>query len=95
LIVEALTKFVKVQEELLQEVIRKHGLRSLRPFFERIRRALVEQEVAINTFALKLIRLIPSEKGPADEQFASLLVTLRAAITTYSPIPQASQVAQY
>jgi len=95
LILEALTKFVQVQEELLQEVIRKHGLRTLVPFFERIRLALVHQEAAIYTFASKLIHLIPSQKEAADEQFASLLVTLRAAITTYSPTPQASQVAQY
>ncbi|KAH9546815.1 hypothetical protein CY35_11G000600 [Sphagnum magellanicum] len=95
LIVEALTKFVHVHEELLQEVIRKHGLRTLVPFFERIRLAVVHQEAAIDTFASKLIHLIPSQKEAADEQFASLLVTLRAAITTYSPTPQASQVAQY
>jgi hypothetical protein len=95
LIVEALTKFVQVYKELLREVIRKHELRTLVPFFERIRLALVEQEAAINTFASKLIRLIPSQKEAADEQFASLLVTLRAAITTYSPTPQGSQVAQY
>jgi hypothetical protein len=49
LIVEALTKFVHVHEELLQEVIRKHGLRTLVPFFERIRLAVVHQEAAIDT----------------------------------------------
>jgi hypothetical protein len=95
LVVQALTTFVQVHQALLQVIIGKHGLLTLVPFFEPIRLALVSLEAAIDTLAFDLIALIPTQQPAANAQFASLSVTLTTAITTYSPILQASRVAQY
>jgi hypothetical protein len=95
LVVQALTTFVQVHQALLQVIIGKHGLLTLVPFFEPIRLALVNLELAIDTFAFDLIGLIPTQKPAASAQFASLSVTLATAITTSTPTLQASQVAQY
>jgi Leucine-rich repeat (LRR) protein len=95
LVVQALTTFVQVHQALLQVIIGKHGLLTLAPFFEPIRLALVDLEAAIDTLAFDLIDLIPTRKPAANAQFASLSVTLTNAITTYSPILQASRIAQY
>jgi hypothetical protein len=95
LVVQALTTFVQVHQALLQVIIGKHGLLTLVPFFEPIRLALVSLEAAIDTLAFDLIALIPTQQPAANAQFASLSVTLTTAITTYSPIFQASRVAQY
>jgi hypothetical protein len=95
LVVQALTTFVQVHQALLQVIIGKHGLLTLVPFFEPIRLALVNLEAAIDTLAFDLIGLIPTQQPAANAQFASLSVTLTTAITTYSPILQASRVAQY
>jgi hypothetical protein len=95
LVVQALTTFVQVHQALLQVIIGKHGLLTLVPFFEPIRLALVDLEAVIDTLAFDLIALIPTQKPAANAQFASLSVTLTTAITTYSPILQASRVAQY
>jgi hypothetical protein len=84
LVVQALTTFVQVHQALLQVIIGKHGLLTLAPFFEPIRLALVDLEAAIDTLAFDLIDLIPTQKPAANAQFASLSVTLTAAITTYS-----------
>jgi hypothetical protein len=91
LVVQALTTFVQVHQALLQVIIGKHGLLTLFPFF---RLALVDLEAAIDTLAFDLIDLIPTQKPAANAQFASLSVTLTAAITTYSQ-PTLASVAQY
>jgi hypothetical protein len=85
---------VQVHQALLQVIIGKHGLLTLVPFFEPIRLALVNLEAGIDTLAFDLIDLIPTQKPAANAQFASLSVTLTAAITTYSQ-PTLASVAQY
>jgi hypothetical protein len=84
LVVQALTTFVQVHQALLQVIIGKHGLLTLDPYFLPIRVSLVNLEAAIDNFVFELIILIPTQKPAANAQFASLSVTLTAAITTYS-----------
>jgi hypothetical protein len=84
-VVSALTTFVKVHQELLSVVIGKHGLLTLFLFSEPIRQALVSLEGTVDTFAFVLIAVIPTQQPAANQQFSSLDVTVRLAITTYSP----------
>jgi hypothetical protein len=48
LVVDALVVFVNVHKALLNVVIGKHGLLTLVPFFEPIRRALVSLEIIVD-----------------------------------------------
>lgn len=84
LVVKTLTTFVQVHQALLNVVIGKHGLLTLIPFFEPIRLALVQLEVVVDTFAFNLINLIPTQQPAASQQVASLDVTIRDAVNTYS-----------
>ena len=83
LVVESLTTFVQVHQALLNVVIGKHGLLTLVPFFEPIRISLVSLEAVVDTFAYKLIAMIPTQKPAATKQFDSLGVTVQLAINTY------------
>ncbi|KAG0558427.1 hypothetical protein KC19_10G027400 [Ceratodon purpureus] len=83
LVVESLTTFVQVHQALLNVVIGKHGLLTLAPFFEPIRISLVSLEAVVDTFAFKLIAMIPTQKPAADDQFGKLSVTVSKAIDTY------------
>jgi hypothetical protein len=83
-VVKTLTTFVQVHQALLNTVIGKHGLLTLIPFFEPIRLALVQLELVVDTFAFNLINLIPTQQPAASLQVASLDVTIRDAVNTYS-----------
>ncbi|BFI12277.1 hypothetical protein MPTK1_4g06545 [Marchantia polymorpha subsp. ruderalis] len=84
LVVDALTTFVQVHQALLNVVIGKHGILTMIPFFEPIRRALVSLEAVIDRLAFDLIALIPTQKSSATIQFQKLDVTLKDAEDTYS-----------
>jgi len=84
LVVKTLTTFVQVHQALLNTVIGKHGLLTLIPFFEPIRLALVQLEIVVDTFAYNLIGLIPTQEPAATKQVASLDVTIKDAVNTYS-----------
>ncbi|KIM33789.1 hypothetical protein M408DRAFT_325389 [Serendipita vermifera MAFF 305830] len=83
-IVDVLKTFVRVHQRLLNTIIGKHGLLSLFFFTEPVRVALVGLEAAVDAFALGLIDMIPTQAGPADDQFHSLDITIGAAINVYS-----------
>ncbi|PTQ30776.1 hypothetical protein MARPO_0120s0049 [Marchantia polymorpha] len=84
IVVDALTTFVQVHQALLNVVIGKHGILTMIPFFEPIRRALVSLEAVIDRLAFDLIALIPTQKSSATIQFQKLDVTLKDAEDTYS-----------
>ncbi|OAE24857.1 hypothetical protein AXG93_4242s1290 [Marchantia polymorpha subsp. ruderalis] len=84
LVVDVLTTFVRVHQNLLNVVIGKHGLIAMVPFFEPIRVTLVQLEIVIDRLALDLIALIPTQKPAATRQFQLLDDTLQKAIKTYS-----------
>ncbi|BBN08174.1 hypothetical protein MPTK1_4g09460 [Marchantia polymorpha subsp. ruderalis] len=84
LVVDVLTTFVRVHQNLLNVVIGKHGLIAMVPFFEPIRVTLVQLEIVIDRLALDLIALIPTQKPAATRQFQLLDDTLQKAINTYS-----------
>ncbi|EPQ53676.1 hypothetical protein GLOTRDRAFT_94857 [Gloeophyllum trabeum ATCC 11539] len=85
-VVEVLTEFVKVHQALLQTIIGKHGLLARFAFATPVRLALVAIEKVVDSFAFAIINLIPtgSKKSEAQRQIASLDVTLKASIKTYS-----------
>ncbi|KAG0605608.1 hypothetical protein M758_9G073100 [Ceratodon purpureus] len=82
-VVAALTTFVEAQKSLLGVVIDKHRLVTLSVYFDVIRRTLVNLEAVVDMFAFNLIAVIPTEKPAADQQFRSLGVTIKLAISTY------------
>ncbi|KAA8913139.1 hypothetical protein FN846DRAFT_931004 [Sphaerosporella brunnea] len=84
IVVAALTTFVKIHQALLNVVIGKHGILTLIPFFEPIRRALVSLEKVVDMLAFLVIGLIPTQAPAAQTQFDKLSVTLKLTIVTYS-----------
>ncbi|CAG7851653.1 SubName: Full=Uncharacterized protein {ECO:0000313/EMBL:CCA72475.1} [Serendipita indica DSM 11827] len=83
-VVGVLKTFVKVHQTLLNTIIGKHGLLSLFFFTQPVRVALVSLEAAVDALALGLIDMIPTQAPEANGQFASLKITIDAAITVYS-----------
>jgi hypothetical protein len=94
-VVKTLTTFVQVHQALLNVVIGKHGLLTLIPFFEPIRLALVQLEIVVDTFAFNLINLIPTQQPAASGQVASLDVTIRDAVNTYSAFLSKTAMAKH
>ncbi|CDO71865.1 hypothetical protein BN946_scf184940.g12 [Trametes cinnabarina] len=84
-VVAALTTFVKVHQALLNAIIGKHSLASKFVFTAPIAAALRAIEAGVDTFAFALIDLIPTgeETTAANKQFASLQVTIKAAVKEY------------
>ncbi|PIL26586.1 hypothetical protein GSI_12344 [Ganoderma sinense ZZ0214-1] len=78
-VVDVLTTFVVVHQQLLNIIIGKH-------FFltAPIAAALRALEAVVDTFAFDLIALIPTQSGPAMTQISALNVTFTECLTTYS-----------
>ena len=85
LVVDALTTFVQVHQELLATVISKHGLLTMIPYTEPIREALVSLESTVDSFAFALIAFIPtSAQSDYTAQFGGLKVQVEKTIKVYS-----------
>ncbi|PIL26708.1 hypothetical protein GSI_11187 [Ganoderma sinense ZZ0214-1] len=82
-VVDVLTTFVEVHQDLLNVVIGKHSLAAMFGLTAPIAAALRALEAVVDTFAFALINLIPTESGPATEQVNALSVTFANATTTY------------
>lgn len=83
-IVGVLKTFVAVHQRLLNVLIGKRGVLTLIPFVEPIRVALVSLEAAVDSIAIALIDMIPTQAPEATQQFGMLSVTIKAAIQVYS-----------
>ncbi|KAM5541752.1 hypothetical protein V8D89_004481 [Ganoderma adspersum] len=83
-VVNVLTTFVVVHQQLLNLIIGKHSLAAQFFLTAPIAAALRALEAVVDTFAFDLIALIPTQSGPALTQISSLNVTFTDCITTYS-----------
>ncbi|KAM5533915.1 hypothetical protein V8D89_012455 [Ganoderma adspersum] len=82
-VVDVLTTFVEVHQDLLNLVIGKHSLAAMFALTAPIAAALRGLESVVDTFAFALIALIPTESSPATTQVNALSVTFTDAINTY------------
>ncbi|PIL27611.1 hypothetical protein GSI_10763 [Ganoderma sinense ZZ0214-1] len=82
-VVDVLTTFVEVHQDLLNVVIGKHSLAAMFALTAPIAAALRALEGVVDTFAFALINLIPTESSPATDQVNALSATFTAAIGTY------------
>ncbi|KAI1798139.1 hypothetical protein LXA43DRAFT_10554 [Ganoderma leucocontextum] len=83
-VVDVLTTFVEVHQQLLMVIIGKHSLAAQFFLTAPIAAALRLLEGVVDTFAFSLIGLIPTQQGPAMTQLSALNVTFTQCITTYS-----------
>ncbi|TBU28508.1 hypothetical protein BD311DRAFT_806953 [Dichomitus squalens] len=82
-VVDVLTTFVEVHQQLLEIIIGKHSLAAQFFLTAPIAVALEALEAVVDTFAFGVIALIPTEEGPALAQVTALNVTFTQTITTY------------
>ncbi|TBU28509.1 hypothetical protein BD311DRAFT_324644 [Dichomitus squalens] len=82
-VVDVLTTFVEVHQQLLELIIGKHSLAAQFFLTAPIAAALRALESVVDTFAFDLIALIPTEEGPALAQVNALNVTFTQTVTTY------------
>ncbi|TBU28545.1 hypothetical protein BD311DRAFT_865480 [Dichomitus squalens] len=82
-VVDVLTTFVEVHQQLLELIIGKHSLAAQFALTAPIAEALRALESVVDTFAFALIDLIPTEQGPALAQVNALNVTFTQTVTTY------------
>ncbi|KAI0355073.1 hypothetical protein OH77DRAFT_1425135 [Trametes cingulata] len=80
-VVDALTLFVEVHQDLLNTIIGKHGI--LTPVAPGIACALRTLESVVDAFAFAIIGLIPTRHDEAMDQKASLDETLQNAVNVY------------
>ncbi|PIL30683.1 hypothetical protein GSI_07387 [Ganoderma sinense ZZ0214-1] len=83
-VVEVLTEFVAIHQALLRTIIGKKSLASRFFLTAPIAHALRIIENVVDTFALALIALIPTQSNSARSQFEALTVTFTEAIKAYS-----------
>ncbi|PIL24583.1 hypothetical protein GSI_12467 [Ganoderma sinense ZZ0214-1] len=83
-VVNVLTTFVAVYQELLIFIMSKHSLAAQFFLAGPIRNSLRALEAAVNTFSSDLIPLIPTQSGPAMTQISALKVTFAECLQTYS-----------
>ncbi|EJF63748.1 hypothetical protein DICSQDRAFT_125525 [Dichomitus squalens LYAD-421 SS1] len=82
-VVDVLTTFVEVHQQLLELIIGKHSLAAQFFLTAPIAAALRALEGVVDTFAFAVIDLIPTQEGPALAQVSALNVTFTQTITTY------------
>ncbi|KAI0806796.1 hypothetical protein C8Q74DRAFT_1212931 [Fomes fomentarius] len=82
-VVDALVDFVAIHQALLNVIIGKSSLAAQFGFTAPIAAALRAIEAQVDTLALNLIALIPTQEPAADAQFAALDGTFDDANTAY------------